>query len=72
MHDLQRAANNPLPELFDYLLLRTGYRRMLQESRDVQDESRLQNIDELINSAREFSEQNPRRRRSAITSTRSR
>jgi DNA helicase-2/ATP-dependent DNA helicase PcrA len=49
---------NPLPELFDYLLLRTGYRRMLQDSRDIQDESRLQNIDELINSAREFTEQN--------------
>src|SRR5437762_2744596 len=59
VHDLQRASSNPIPELLDYLLLRTGYRRMLQESRDVQDESRLQNIDELLNSAREFSEQNP-------------
>src|SRR5712691_1014056 len=59
VHDLQRAATNPLPALLDYLLLRTGYRRMLQESRDVQDESRLQNIDELLNSAREFMEQNP-------------
>ncbi|MEA2163398.1 MAG: ATP-dependent helicase UvrD/PcrA [Thermoanaerobaculia bacterium] len=59
VHDLNRVANNPLPELYDYLLLRTGYRRMLQESRDVQDESRLQNIDEMMNSAREYSEQNP-------------
>jgi DNA helicase-2/ATP-dependent DNA helicase PcrA len=59
VHDLNRAANNPLPELYDYLLLRTGYRRMLQESRDLQDESRLQNIDEMMNSAREYSEQNP-------------
>ena len=59
VHDLQRAANNPLPEFFDYLLLRTGYRRMLAESRDLQDESRLQNIDELLNSAREFWENNP-------------
>src|SRR5439155_8176038 len=59
VHDLQRAASNPIPELLDYLLLRTGYRRMLQESRDVQDESRLQNIDELLNSAREFSDGNP-------------
>jgi DNA helicase-2/ATP-dependent DNA helicase PcrA len=57
--DLQRASAHPLPELFDYLLLRTGYRRMLQESRDLQDESRLQNIEELLSSAREFSEQNP-------------
>jgi DNA helicase II / ATP-dependent DNA helicase PcrA len=59
VHDLQRAAANPLPELFDYVLLRTGYRRMLMESRDLQDESRLQNLDELLNSAREFYEQNP-------------
>ncbi|HLJ73446.1 MAG TPA: UvrD-helicase domain-containing protein, partial [Thermoanaerobaculia bacterium] len=59
VHDLQRAATNPIPEFLDYVLLRTGYRRMLQESRDLQDESRLGNIDELINSAREFYEQNP-------------
>ena len=58
IHDLQRAATNPLPEFFDYVLLRTGYRRMLADSRDVQDESRLQNLEELINSAREFYEQN--------------
>jgi ATP-dependent DNA helicase UvrD/PcrA len=59
VNDLRNAANHPLPELFDYLLLRTGYRRMLQESRDIQDESRLQNIEELMSSAREFAEQNP-------------
>ncbi|MGZ5494897.1 MAG: ATP-dependent helicase, partial [Thermoanaerobaculia bacterium] len=59
VHDLHRAASNPIPELYEYVLLRTGYRRMLAESRDIQDESRLQNIDELLNSAREFSEGNP-------------
>jgi DNA helicase-2/ATP-dependent DNA helicase PcrA len=59
VHDLQRAATQPLAELLDYVLLRTGYRRMLSESRDIQDESRLQNIDELLNSAREFMEQQP-------------
>jgi DNA helicase-2/ATP-dependent DNA helicase PcrA len=59
VHDLQRAATNPVPDFLDYVLLRTGYRRMLSESRDIQDESRLQNIEELINSAREFVEQNP-------------
>jgi DNA helicase-2/ATP-dependent DNA helicase PcrA len=58
VHDLQRAASNPLPELFEYVLIRTGYRRMLTESRDIQDESRLQNLEELFNSAREFAEQN--------------
>ncbi|HEX8616224.1 MAG TPA: UvrD-helicase domain-containing protein [Thermoanaerobaculia bacterium] len=59
IHDLQRATSNPLPEFMDYVLLRTGYRRMLQESRDLQDESRLENLEELLNSAREYSEQNP-------------
>jgi len=58
VHDLQRAATNPIPEFLDYLLLRTGYRRMLQESRDPQDETRLENLDELMNAAREFTEQN--------------
>lgn len=59
VHDLHRSASNPIPELYEYVLLRTGYRRMLAESRDIQDESRLQNIDELLNSAREFTEGNP-------------
>jgi DNA helicase-2/ATP-dependent DNA helicase PcrA len=59
VHDLQRAATNPIPEFMDYVLLRTGYRRMLQESRDLQDESRLENLEELLNSAREYNEQNP-------------
>ena len=59
VHDLQRAVTNPIPEFVDYVLLRTGYRRMLQESRDLQDESRLENLEELLNSAREYSEQNP-------------
>ena len=59
IHDLQRASTNPIPEFMDYVLLRTGYRRMLQESRDLQDESRLENLDELLNSAREYYEQNP-------------
>jgi DNA helicase-2/ATP-dependent DNA helicase PcrA len=58
VNDLHLAASSPLPEFFDYLLLRTGYRRMFLDSRDPQDESRLQNIDELHNSAREFHDNN--------------
>jgi DNA helicase II / ATP-dependent DNA helicase PcrA len=59
VEDLQRAASNPVPDFVEYVLIRTGYRRMLQESRDLQDESRLENLEELLNSAREYSEQNP-------------
>ena len=32
VHDLHRAASNPIPDLYEYVLLRTGYRRMLAES----------------------------------------
>jgi DNA helicase II / ATP-dependent DNA helicase PcrA len=59
VQDLQRSASNPVPDFVEYVLIRTGYRRMLQESRDLQDESRLENLEELINSAREYYEQNP-------------
>jgi DNA helicase II / ATP-dependent DNA helicase PcrA len=59
VHDLQRAASNPIPDLVEYVLVRTGYRRMLQESRDLQDESRMENLEELLNSAREYMEEHP-------------
>jgi DNA helicase-2/ATP-dependent DNA helicase PcrA len=59
VHDLQRAATNPIPDIVEYVLVRTGYRRMLQESRDLQDESRMENLEELLNSAREYTEENP-------------
>jgi DNA helicase-2/ATP-dependent DNA helicase PcrA len=59
MADLQQGAANPLPQFLDFLLVRTGYRKMLLESTDPQDETRLQNIEELVNSAREFYEANP-------------
>jgi DNA helicase-2/ATP-dependent DNA helicase PcrA len=58
IHDLQTAVSNPLPEFFEYVLLRSGYRKMLLESKDLQDESRLQNIGELENSVREYAEAN--------------
>lgn len=59
VHDLQRASSNPIPEFVDYVLVRTGYRRMLQESKDLQDESREENLDQLLDSARDFYEENP-------------
>jgi DNA helicase-2/ATP-dependent DNA helicase PcrA len=59
VHDLQRVATNPIPDIVEYVLVRTGYRRMLQESRDLQDESRMENLEELLNSAREYTEENP-------------
>ncbi len=58
--DLRAAApNQPLPAMLDFVLLRSGYRKMLLASRDPQDETRLQNLEELVNSAREFYENSP-------------
>ncbi len=58
--DLRRAATTePLPAVLDFAMLRSGYRKMLLASRDPQDETRLQNLEELVNSAREFHEANP-------------
>lgn len=58
VHDLQRASAEPLPQFFDYLLLRTSYRRLYADSNDPQDEARLENLEELTNSVREFYEAN--------------
>jgi DNA helicase-2/ATP-dependent DNA helicase PcrA len=54
--DLRKAVDQPLPDLIDYVVLRTGYRKALLASRDPQDEARLENIGELVSSAREFAE----------------
>jgi len=59
VHDLQRESSRPVDEFLDRLLERTGYRKLYVGSRDPQDEARLENIDELVNSAREYREDNP-------------
>jgi DNA helicase II / ATP-dependent DNA helicase PcrA len=59
LRDLQAAASNPVHELIDYVIVRSGYRRMLIESKDPQDETRLENINELLNSAKEFYDADP-------------
>ncbi|HVT04058.1 MAG TPA: UvrD-helicase domain-containing protein [Thermoanaerobaculia bacterium] len=58
VEDLQKAATQPIPELVDFVLLRTGYRKMLLDSNDPQDDARMQNIEELVNSTREFYDNN--------------
>ena len=57
--DLQHESTRPVDEFIDALLERTSYRKLYVGSRDPQDEARLENIDELVNSAREFREDNP-------------
>ena len=54
-----RRKELPVAELAEEVLSRTGYRAELENSDDPQDESRLENLNELIAVAQEFQEANP-------------
>ncbi|HUO83726.1 MAG TPA: UvrD-helicase domain-containing protein [Thermoanaerobaculia bacterium] len=59
VHDLQRESSRPVPEFIELVFQRTAYRALYERSNDPQDEARLENLDELLNSAREFQDNNP-------------
>jgi DNA helicase-2/ATP-dependent DNA helicase PcrA len=50
------ASGSPLPDLVKFILERTGYRRMLQLEKTPESESRLENLDELVNAAADAGE----------------
>ena len=50
------ASSRPLPELLRFILDRTGYRKMLQTDKTPEGETRLENLEELINAATEAAE----------------
>jgi len=50
------ASSRTLPELLRFILDRTGYRRMLETEKSPDAETRLENLDELINAATEAAE----------------
>jgi DNA helicase-2/ATP-dependent DNA helicase PcrA len=52
----QAALSSPLPDLIKLILERTGYKRMLQADHTPEAETRLENLDELINAAAEAQE----------------
>ncbi|MFF5210807.1 DNA helicase PcrA [Streptosporangium sp. NPDC000396] len=54
-----KAETMPPSELAQEVLVSTGYRAELSASGDPQDESRLENLDEMISVASEFEEANP-------------
>ncbi len=54
-----RGKELPISELAEEVLTSTGYRTELENSGDPQDESRLENLNELISVAQEFEEANP-------------
>jgi DNA helicase-2/ATP-dependent DNA helicase PcrA len=53
------AAGEPAAALAEAVLERTGYVQELKASEDLQDENRIENLDELISVAREFDVANP-------------
>jgi DNA helicase-2/ATP-dependent DNA helicase PcrA len=53
------AGNMPPAEVIEAVLDRTGYLTELAQSTDPQDESRVENLSELVGVAREFSERVP-------------
>lgn len=60
MDELMVKADDMTPsELAQEVLVSTGYRLELTASNDPQDESRLENLDEMISVASEFEEANP-------------
>ncbi|MCK2221418.1 DNA helicase PcrA [Actinomadura sp. ATCC 31491] len=56
---MAKAAGVPPSALAEEVLVATGYRAELEASEDPQDESRLENLNELISVASEFEEANP-------------
>ncbi|MER6003065.1 DNA helicase PcrA [Nonomuraea angiospora] len=56
---IAKAEGMPPSALAEEVLVSTGYRAELEASEDPQDESRLENLNELISVASEFEEANP-------------
>ncbi|WP_062432038.1 DNA helicase PcrA [Herbidospora daliensis] len=54
-----RAKELPISDLAEEILTSTGYRTELETSGDPQDESRIENLNELISVASEFEAANP-------------
>jgi DNA helicase-2/ATP-dependent DNA helicase PcrA len=54
MRELRQLVDAAPDEVIRQVLDRSGYRRMLQESTDKEDEERLANIEEMITAARQF------------------
>jgi ATP-dependent DNA helicase UvrD/PcrA len=53
------AAGLPVADLAEMILDRSGYLAELQSSTDLQDASRIENLNELVSVAREFDAQHP-------------
>ncbi|HEV3119997.1 MAG TPA: UvrD-helicase domain-containing protein, partial [Gemmataceae bacterium] len=61
MEDLRQLAEGAPDEIIRQVLDRSGYRAMLANSSDSEDQERLANIEELITAARQFAEEDSSR-----------
>ncbi|HEV3380156.1 MAG TPA: DNA helicase PcrA [Trebonia sp.] len=50
----QASSNSPVAEVVEAVIEKTGYARSLEESADLQDATRIENLQEMVNVAREF------------------
>jgi len=56
---LSLVAAAPVEEIMGHVLAESGYRQVLAESNDEEDQERLANIEELLTAARQFDERHP-------------
>jgi len=61
LEDLRQLLETTPDELIRQLLERTGYRRMLKESTDPDDQERLANVEELVTAAHQFHQEDSSR-----------
>ena len=61
MAELALLSEAPPDEVIRQVLTRTGYRKMLKDSNDPEDQDRLANIEELITAASQFAAEDPTR-----------
>jgi DNA helicase-2/ATP-dependent DNA helicase PcrA len=53
---LEEAGGTPLPELLRFIIERSGYKESLQNENTEESQSRLENLEELVNAAQESQE----------------
>jgi DNA helicase-2/ATP-dependent DNA helicase PcrA len=61
MRELSPLVESPPDEVIRQVIDRSGYRMMLKDSKDAEDQERLANIEELITAARQFAAEDPSR-----------
>jgi DNA helicase-2/ATP-dependent DNA helicase PcrA len=54
MNDLRKSVEEAPGEVIRQVIVKSGYRRMLQDSTEPEDEERLANIEELVTAAHQF------------------